>query len=483
MNFSLWDFHSWFEKAYIPHDVHIISEKRLIAGIRSADPGSDTEDFAVICKTADDLVALIHGGNYLNFHNTDIQTVINEANNMISTYREWGRNLKKINIMNGLLKELLECSEKVFPFPIVLIRNDELICHSPSYKNEVNEIWNQFMKMDIHVFNDDCPDVKLQEIYYRKKTVITESPYFENYQLLMNNIWMEGKCFAKLIAFNETGVFTLADIGIIDQLAQAIELNVNKNKKELTSKNYAEFVFKNCIRDNQPIQGELSVTLDLLRWNADDDYLIYYLDPKSFLSSFDLIKIINSIKNNLKNVCVFNIDFHIVIISNIAKKDIDAEITWLQSMTKWTTGFIGQSCISKNFNDLHHFFRQAQYTAEKAKKLDSPYLSAENFVSEYTYESIHSNQWLQSLVITEVRKLEHADKNTQSQLCYTLFMYLMNGCNGVATAEQLKIHRSTLNYRLERIKEIIGEKLSDSQGKEILLLSLLISRNAYTRSA
>jgi hypothetical protein len=343
-------------------------------------------------------------------------------------------------------------------------------------------MWNQYMDNNIYAFDDTCKDVKLQEIYNRKKTVVTESPYFSNCQILMNNIWIEGKCFAKLIAFNESGTFTSSDIGIMNVLAQAIELNVTKNINKLLRKNNAEYIFEKCIMNNQQTIGELLSALGELGWH-DDEFIVYYLEPKYYSSTFDLIKMLSTIKSYLKNVCVLNIDTKVVIISNIAKKDVVAEKTWLQSLIKWTAGFIGQSCISKNFMDLHHFFRQAQYMADKARKSDTPYLSAENFVSEFTYESIHSNQWLQSLVIKEIRKLEREDRKRQSQLCNTLFIYLMNGCNGVATAKQLKVHRSTLNYRMERINNIIGDKLSDIKGKENLLLSLLISRDVYTKSA
>jgi purine catabolism regulator len=51
----------------------------------------------------------------------------------------------------------------------------------------------------------------------------------------------------------------------------------------------------------------------------------------------------------------------------------------------------------------------------------------------------------------------------QPELFRTLEAYVDAGGNGVQTAEALDIHRSTLNYRLERIKEICAVDLSDPQ--------------------
>lgn len=52
-------------------------------------------------------------------------------------------------------------------------------------------------------------------------------------------------------------------------------------------------------------------------------------------------------------------------------------------------------------------------------------------------------------------------EETQADLFRTLEVYLDLGGNGVATAEVLHIHRSTLNYRLQRIGQITHANLSD----------------------
>jgi sugar diacid utilization regulator len=47
----------------------------------------------------------------------------------------------------------------------------------------------------------------------------------------------------------------------------------------------------------------------------------------------------------------------------------------------------------------------------------------------------------------------------QADLFHTLEAYLDSGGNGVATAEALHIHRSTLNYRLTRIEQVCEVEL------------------------
>lgn len=64
-------------------------------------------------------------------------------------------------------------------------------------------------------------------------------------------------------------------------------------------------------------------------------------------------------------------------------------------------------------------------------------------------------QWLGSLI--------DYDKKRNGELFRTLMLYLRNGGNYQATAEALFVHRNTLKYRLQRIREISGLDLSDPE--------------------
>jgi DNA-binding PucR family transcriptional regulator len=61
-------------------------------------------------------------------------------------------------------------------------------------------------------------------------------------------------------------------------------------------------------------------------------------------------------------------------------------------------------------------------------------------------------------------------------LFQTLEQYLDAGGNGVLTAETMHIHRSTLNYRLDRIKDICGVNLADPPTRMNLQVALKLLR-------
>lgn len=63
-----------------------------------------------------------------------------------------------------------------------------------------------------------------------------------------------------------------------------------------------------------------------------------------------------------------------------------------------------------------------------------------------------------------------------ADLFHTLEVYLDLGANGVAAAEALHVHRSTLNYRLARISEVCGVDLSEPATRTNLQVTLKLMR-------
>jgi DNA-binding PucR family transcriptional regulator len=55
------------------------------------------------------------------------------------------------------------------------------------------------------------------------------------------------------------------------------------------------------------------------------------------------------------------------------------------------------------------------------------------------------------------------DAEKRTELVTTLSQYLGHGGNYEATAKALAVHRSTLKYRLQRIREISGHDLADPE--------------------
>src|SRR5690606_11832200 len=70
------------------------------------------------------------------------------------------------------------------------------------------------------------------------------------------------------------------------------------------------------------------------------------------------------------------------------------------------------------------------------------------------------------IVHEKLLELIDIDKSKNTEYIKTLSTYFKNQFNALQTAERLYIHRSTLMYRLDKIKNILGSDLKDP--KELL---------------
>lgn len=70
--------------------------------------------------------------------------------------------------------------------------------------------------------------------------------------------------------------------------------------------------------------------------------------------------------------------------------------------------------------------------------------------------------------------LSEYDNINGTEYINTLQCYLDNQMNAIITAKELFIHRSTMNYRLNRIKELCGLDWKDKELIFYLRLSLKI---------
>lgn len=86
---------------------------------------------------------------------------------------------------------------------------------------------------------------------------------------------------------------------------------------------------------------------------------------------------------------------------------------------------------------------------------------------------------LDTYVEEKLGKLLQADELNDGNLSETLENYLNCSCNAKKTAEEMFLHRNTLNYRLKKIREILGCDLESLDTCLELKLAFLIWRYRY----
>jgi PucR family transcriptional regulator, proline-responsive transcriptional activator len=76
-----------------------------------------------------------------------------------------------------------------------------------------------------------------------------------------------------------------------------------------------------------------------------------------------------------------------------------------------------------------------------------------------------------------VAPLKRHDRVRNSDLVRTLEVFFASGTNASATADRMLLHRNSIPYRLERVRELTGLDFRDHRAKLALQLGLLALEN------
>jgi DNA-binding PucR family transcriptional regulator len=68
-----------------------------------------------------------------------------------------------------------------------------------------------------------------------------------------------------------------------------------------------------------------------------------------------------------------------------------------------------------------------------------------------------------SVVPNKLRQIEEYDNRNDTTFAKTLFTYIDTMMNRAETCARLNVHRSTLEYRIERLRDYFGIDLKDAK--------------------
>lgn len=151
-------------------------------------------------------------------------------------------------------------------------------------------------------------------------------------------------------------------------------------------------------------------------------------------------------------------------------------------------GLIRSTCILgaayRDPRDFGQSYQEAKNLIARKELLPNPrnkkVLSASSMgIYKYMFNSGNQAEIL-SYCNEKLRKLEEYDHANGTFLQDTLLAYYMNGFSVGKTAEALFIHRNSLQYRLNKIEELLGMELNDYMEYLNLINCILVKRLMFS---
>jgi hypothetical protein len=165
-------------------------------------------------------------------------------------------------------------------------------------------------------------------------------------------------------------------------------------------------------------------------------------------------------------VCVVNLDQYGGAVEEFIAKNIE---TFRDGNFR-----VGYSNTFKGIAELRNYYFQAK-AALRIGISQAPSIWCHRFSSnalEYIRAKLTEDIDGRYLCAPEILVLDEYDRENGTGLLQTLRLYVDNGMNAIKTAGDLYIHRSTMVYRLERIRELTGIDFKDPARVLYLAISL-----------
>lgn len=304
------------------------------------------------------------------------------------------------------------------------------------------------------------------------------------YAILYQNLWYNKK-YRGRICVNEIkrrirpGDFYLLDFfsGIVLEVLKAGEGLVMNHAMSLSR------VLFQMLEGEQEDMQALERALLQYGWTAKDDYFcVCFFSEERDIHTNSVQYFCSRLMDHFPDSCAFLYEKCVVMLVNSTLSDMNPGSFGNRIAVMLREGLMkaGISALSSDLQMFPLYYEQAVCAYETGQKINDTFWSYrfEDYQMDFVLENALEKLPASLLCSPEILRLREYDATHTAELSRTLKIYLEQDRNLARTAEILQIHRSTLLYRIGRIKEMTGLELEEPREKFRLLLSYyLIEQN------
>ena len=325
-------------------------------------------------------------------------------------------------------------------------------------------------------------DFKLSDDYIatlqkREAAIWGTDQYPYNLRTLYVNIWDEDHYRGRLL-INELhtcltkGQFRLAEL-VADYALQIIrrdEQNVNRHYRDF------EDTFKTLIAGKAVDYTDMQMLLSVMGWKESDRYVLSVLqsqDPRPAITGETSVQ--NQLQATLPNSFSFFYEQRLCTVVNLTRSAMSFPTirSKFAPILRDSLMYGGSSFPIAGIYELPTAFSQALYALEQAFRYRQSrwFLTFEDCALPYMLSSANQQFATDMIASPALQFLRDHDREKGTEYYRTLRCYLQCERSIPRASAALIIHRTTLEYRLEKIQSLVHLDLEDEALRLYLLLS------------
>lgn len=344
--------------------------------------------------------------------------------------------------------------------------------------------WNEQIKAN-YVSNSAMVLLQNSEEFNRclksSEPELVDNKQISKYRYMVNNIMADGKRLGHFCVIEYKRQFQQIDNRLIKLICDILASVMQRNSSLYCGKGEKyEYFIANLLDGKEQVRESIQKRLEYMDLYLKENLYVITIrdigdDDRHEILPY-MIEILESLINESKSIIYHN-NF-VMIFSCDAKETLNKGI--LKRLSHFLRKQHMVAGISQCFNDITHIrehYQQSINSIELGMKMkDKKDIYIYNDYSVYDLLNIAAeHRDLKSFCNPALFKLINYDHKNNTSYMESLLVYLSNGTNVKAAAQELNIHRNTMDYRINKIQEIMDLKFSDPD----VMLSLYLSYKIF----
>ncbi len=389
------------------------------------------------------------------------EAVFNAINGAFVFYNQWDFNLQRVLKSHGTIQNLIDCSAQVFRNTIV-VHNAAFECIAET--NEVSEAedYNTYLKNSEQRLSHDYQRTFLEDRVFQD-SLSYQVPFFSavtGHRTMAQNISINGEFYCRIVITDRKSPLDSADLKLLQHLSEYVQVLFSNCADNLAGELQSFSSFLSHVLDGKTKdESYINKIIREQGWRSGDYYLclVFIKDSFSMLGNTSWV-ICKHLKKLITRAEVFRHNDNIVAVYNWSQAPANtADITsafaeYMRDMNMK----VGVSNVICGFNNLVSMYKQAELALKIGLRLwNDQWIQRFSSVAPY-YIIEQSITELPAIAVcpTGIIDLLRRDALNNTDYYQTFKTFLENDMHIEKTAKRLFIHRTTLIYRLKKIKSI-----------------------------
>lgn len=301
---------------------------------------------------------------------------------------------------------------------------------------------------------------------------------FDDNNCLYVNIWIDQIYKGRLIVTESLPTpGKLREVGYFGEIIRQAFINRYVYRDDVPS--LLKGILVDGLKGREINAAKLSQKARQMGWQMEDHYvcgIITFGNEK--ISHYLAFGVCNSIQQQIEGSYPCYYDRAIYLLVNLTKGNLSlSDLRMKMSYTiRESLLHVGISNIFYRLQDFPLYMKQARIALVHSQEENrtSWYNEFKDNVLSYWMINGLGEMTRDTIISGDLGVLKNYDREKGTDLYQTLKVYLIHERNSTLTAQILKIHRSTLPHRLERIERLTGMNLDDFKTRLYLLMSFAL---------